>query len=219
MSIYKLYYSPGACSFAAHIALEETGCEYETRRVVVAKKENREPDYLVINPRGRVPALVISDEHGERVLTEAMAIMVYLARRFPGRQLLPMDGEDFERALEWMGWLGSTVHQTGTRAMIRPSGFVDDEGCQEKIRTAARERVRSYYQDIEQRLSGREWAVGDRFSVVDGYLLVFYRWGNKVGMDVRQDFPNYTGIMDRVRQRPAVRRVIERESIDLDNGL
>lgn len=218
MSAYRLYYSPGACSFAVHIALEEAGCDYDAHRVVIANKENRAPAYLAVNPRGRVPALWIADERGERVLTEAMAIMVYLARRFPDRQLLPLDGEDFERALEWMGWLASTVHQTGTRAVIRPGAFVDDEACQAQIATVGRARVRGHYQDIEQRLTGREWALGERFSLVDAYLLVFFRWGNKVGMDVRGDFPHYSAIMDRARQRPAVQRVIEREGIDLDKG-
>lgn len=219
MSEFTLHHSPGACSLSVHIALEEIGCDYHAACLLVAKGENRTPQYLAINPRGRVPALVIRDQGGQRVLTELLAILVYLAQRFPEKGLLPLEGEDFARSLEWVSWLGSTVHQTGTRTIIRPSGFVDDALCQEKLREAARGRVLAAYQDMNDRLVGREWAVGDRYSMVDGLLVVYYRWGLKVGMDVRTQFPDYSKVMDRVLARPAVRRAIEQEGIIADFGI
>ncbi|MGH8516343.1 MAG: glutathione S-transferase N-terminal domain-containing protein, partial [Panacagrimonas sp.] len=92
---YRLFHSPGACSMAPHIVLEELGVPYEAVRVVIAEGGNRTPEYLSVNPRGRVPALWVNDAGGERILTEAMAIMVYLARRHPQPSLLPEDPERF----------------------------------------------------------------------------------------------------------------------------
>jgi len=213
---YRLFHSPGACSLAPHIVLEELGVPYEPVRVVIAEGANSKPEYLAVNPRGRVPALWISDEAGERVLTEAMAILVYLARRHPQPALLPADPEGFVRALEWMGWLGSTMHQAGVRTVFRPERFTTDASGAPAIAAKGRESIRTGYTDIEQRLAGRDSALDGGFSVVDAYLLVFYRWGNRCGLSMRTDFPEYTRLMDAVRARPAVKRVVEREGIQID---
>ena len=219
MTAFRLYHSPGACSLSVHIALEEIGCDYAASRVTVAKGENKLPEYLSVNPRGKVPALWVCDEKGERVLTELIAILVYLAQRYPDKSLLPLQGEDFARALEWMSWLGTAVHMTGTRTIIRPGGFVDDEACQEKIREAGRARVTAAYEDMNERLAGRPWALGEHYSFVDSLLVVYYRWGLKVGMDVRAQFPEYTRVMDKALARPAVRRAIDQEGIASEFGL
>lgn len=215
MPQYRLFHSPGACSLAPHILLEELGIPYEPVRVVVAEGANRRPEYLEINPRGRVPALWISDEAGERILTEAMAIMVYLARRHPEPALLPTEPEAFVRALEWMSWLGSNMHQAGVRTVFRPERFTTDAAAAEGIAAQGRIAIRLGYEDIEQRLRGRNWAQGDAFSAIDAYLLVFYHWGNRCGLDMRRDFPEYARIMDAVRSRPAVRRAVEHEGIQI----
>lgn len=216
MPQYRLFHSPGACSLAPHIVLEELGIPYEPVRVVIAEGANRKPEYLAINPRGRVPALWIEDEEGERILTEAMAIMVYLARRHPEAAILPTDPEAFVRALEWMSWLASIMHQAGVRTVFRPERFTTDPAGAEAIAAQGRVSIRVGYEDIEQRLSGKTWAMGERFSAVDAYLLVFYRWGNRCGLNMRQDFPEYARIMDAVRARPAVGRVVEREGVQID---
>lgn len=213
---YKLFHSPGACSLAPHIVLEELGVPYEPVRVVIAEGANSKPEYLAVNPRGRVPALWIGDESGDRVLTEAMAIMVYLARRHPEPSLLPTDLEGFARALEWMGWLGTVMHQTGVRTVFRPERFTTDATAAPGIAAKGREFIRTGYADIEQRLAGRHSALDGGFSAVDAYLLVFYRWGNRCGLAMRSDFPEYTRLMDEVRARPAVKRVVEREGIQID---
>lgn len=216
-STYRLFYSPGACSLAPHIALEELGVPYEPVRLVIAEGAHRKPEYLAVNPRGRVPALAWHDAAGEHVLTEAMAIMVWLAQRHPQAALLPAAGtESFVRALEWMGWLGSTMHQAGVRTVFRPERFTTDPAGAPAIAAQGRETIRTGYADIEHRLAGRQHAVGDHFSVVDAYLLVFYRWGNRCGLSMRDDFPGYARMMDAVRARPAVRRVVEREGIQID---
>lgn len=214
---YRLFHSPGACSLAPHIVLEELGVAYEPVLVTIAAGDNRKPEYLAVNPRGRVPALWIRDAQGDCVLTEAMAIMVYLAQRHPQAGLLPEAGtEAFARALEWMGWLGSTLHQAGVRTVFRPERFTTDAAAAPGIAEQGRASVRAGYQDIEERLRGRSFALGERFSVVDAYLLVFYRWGNRCGLSMRSDFPEYARIMDTVRARPAVQRAVAREGVQID---
>lgn len=213
---YRLFYSPGACSMAPHILLEELGVPYEPVRLVIAEGDNRKPEYLVINPRGRVPALAIGDAQGERILTEASAILVYLARCHPRAGLLPEDPELFSRALEWMSWLASTMHQAGVRTVFRPERFTVDAAGAPAIAEQGRAAIRAGYADIESRLEGKSFALADRFSVVDIYLLVFYRWGNRCGLAMRRDYPHYARVMDSVRQRPAVQRVIAREGVEID---
>lgn len=216
MTPYRLFYSPGACSMAPHILLEELGVPYEPVRRVIADGDNRKPDYLAINPRGRVPALAITDAQGERILTEASAIMVYLARRHPDAGLLPEDPEAFARALEWMSWLASTMHQAGVRTVLRPERFTVDPTGAPAIAEQGRAAIRAGYADIESRLTGKSFALGDRYSAVDIYLLVFYRWGNRCGLAMRSDYPNYARLADSLRQRAAVQRVIAREGIEID---
>lgn len=213
---YRLFHSPGACSLAPHIVFEELGIPYEPVRVVIAEGQHRKPEYLAINPRGRVPALWIKDESGERILTEAIAIMIYLTRRHPEPQLLPTETESFVRALEWMSWLTSAMHSAGVRTVFRPERFTTDAAGAEAIAAQGRLSIRTGYADIEQRLSGKTWALGERYTVVDAFLLVFYRWGNRCGLTMRQDYPEYTRMMDAVRARPAVKRAVEHEGIQVD---
>jgi glutathione S-transferase len=213
---YRLFHSPGACSLAPHIVLEELGVAYEPVRVTIAEGDNRKPEYLALNPRGRVPALWIRDARGERVLTEAMAIMVWLAQCHPEARLLPSEPEGIARALEWMSWLGSSMHQAGVRTVFRPERFTTDAAAAPGIAAQGRESIRLGYADIEQRLAGRAFALDDRFGVVDAYLLVFYRWGNRCGLSMRSEFPEYARVMDAVRARPAVARVVQREGIQID---
>lgn len=212
---YRLYHSPGACSLAPHVVLEELGVPFEPVRIVIADGANRSPEYLAVNPRGRVPALEILGPGEPRILTEALAILVFLAQRHPEPRLLDPDPEQFARLLEWMGWLGSTVHQTGIRAILRPERFTADPAGAAAIESRAREFVASAYDDLESRLPDRGYALGDSYTILDAYLLVFYRWGNKVGLDLRTRCPRFARIMDLVRARPAVLRVIAREGIDV----
>lgn len=213
---YRLFYSPGACSLAPHIVLEELGVPYDGVRVTIAEGLNQRPEYLAVNPRGRVPALAYGEEGAQKILTEAMAIMIFLAREHPEAGLLPTATEDFVRAVEWMGWLGSTIHQTGVRLVFRPERFLADPAALEPLRAKGRETARAGFDDIEARVAGRQWILGDRFSAVDAYLLVFFRWGNRLGFAMRQDYPHYTAIMDRVRARPAVARAVAQEGIEIE---
>mgnify|MGYP001357112280 CR=1 FL=1 len=213
---YRLFYSPGACSMASHIVLEELGASYEAVCVTIAQGENRKPEYLSVNPRGRVPALWIKDDKGERVVTESLAILTLLSQRHPQAKLMPGDPEPFVRTLEWMSWLASTMHQTGVRAVLRPERFTKDANGAAGIKAQGLEVVVEGLRDIEARLPEQGWAMGEHFGALDAYLLVFYRWGNRVGIPMREQFPRFTRLMDAVRARPAVARVIAREDIQID---
>src|SRR5215217_445203 len=111
-TMLTLYFSPGACSLASHIAIEETGAPYEAKLTALAKGEQRTPEYLAINPRARVPALKTEDG----VITENVAIVTYLAKRFPEKTLLPRDLPAEVRCISTMAWLSNTIHPGFTRA-------------------------------------------------------------------------------------------------------
>jgi len=213
---YLLYYSPGTSSLAPHIVLEELGLSYRTELVSVAKGDTTRETYLAINPKGRVPALLIPNE--TRVLTEVTAILPYLARQHPSSGLLPSDAPLSEaRCLEWLAWLAGWLHGVGFSALWAPRRFSPDTSHHATIQAMGRHTILAAFVDIERQLSdGREWAMPDQYSIVDAFLLVFYRWGNRIGLNMRAEYPAWSSITDRVANRPAVRRVLESEGISID---
>lgn len=210
--MYRLYYSPGACSMAVHMVLEEIGQPYELARVNFAEAEQTKPGYLAVNPRGRVPAL--QTEHG--VLTEATAIMSYLAQRHPEAGLLPEDPWQLARAREWMAWLTSSVHASSFASVFRPGRFCADEKAHEAIKAQGLATIEKQLADIEARLKANGGhAVGSGYTLVDAYLMVFYMWARRIGRDVRAEYPSWTALAEKVAARPAIRRMQEQEGISL----
>lgn len=209
-----LFHSPGACSLAPHVLLEEAGAAFDAVRVPVREGANLKPEYLAINPRGRVPALRV----GEEVVTENPAVLVWIAMAHPEAGLLPPPGSaDFGRALEWLGWLSSSVHIAYAQ-IWRSARFVGVDAppaVTTPLQAQGRALVEMYSGEIDRRLAGRDYAVGDRFGVADANLLPFYRWGGLIGLDMRRDFPAWTAHAERLLERPAVRRAIEREEVSL----
>ena len=206
----KLYFSPGACSFASHIALEEIGKPYETQKVSLADGENRKPEYLKLNPRGKVPTLVVDGN----VLTENVGILSYLAGGNPKAGLWPKETWDQAKIIASMAWLSNTVHPAYGR-YFRPERFTTDAAGTEAVKASARAAYEGALKEIDTLLEGRKWAVGDHYTVLDGYLLVFYRWGNRSKIDVKS-LRNYTALMDKVLARPAVKKVMAGEGITLE---
>jgi glutathione S-transferase len=201
-----LYYAPGACSMASHIALEETGVPYEAMPVSLATGEHLKDEYTKnVNPRGKVPAL----RTDEGVLTENVAILTYLARSFPNAHLLPTDPLGTARALSHMAYLSNTVHPAFTHIM-RPGRFATDESVHENLKATGRENFWKLLHEIDHLLDGKQYVLGSQYSAADGYTLVFYGWGKRIGLPVEQ-LKNYTALKDRLLQRPAVRKVLERE--------
>ncbi|WP_206952776.1 glutathione S-transferase family protein [Trinickia acidisoli] len=214
---YRLYYSAGACSMAVHIVLEEIGVPFAVREVSVARGENRRADYLAINPKGFVPALEISGE--PKILTELPAILVYLARRYPEAGLLPHSSAiDEARVLEWLVWLVGWVHGVGYGEIWRPERFsAQDTSPHEALGANGRRVVQEAYAKIEHTLAdGRTWAAASGYSIVDPFLLVLYRWGNRIGLPMRTHYAAWTALTGRILERSAVQRVLEREGVAIE---
>ena len=206
----KLYYAPGACSLASHIALEEVGLPYDTHRLNLAEGDQRKPEYLALNPRGRVPTLVVNGH----VLTENVGILTYLAGGYPKAKIWPDDTWHQAMAVSTMAWISNTVHPAYGH-YLRPARYVDGDVHQEAIKAKGKENFAKCLEEVDTLLKGRKWTIGSHFTVVDSYLLVFYRWGNRAGLPVKQ-LANYSALMDRVLARPTVKKVMADEGITLD---
>jgi glutathione S-transferase len=205
----KLHHTPGACSMACHIALEEAGAAFVP--VVVPRGQNRTPEYLAVHPRGLVPVLELDD--GRR-LTEAAAILLHVARRFPGADLLPEGGTTEEaRAFEWLAWLTNTLH-VAYAGLWRPERFTDDPAARAALTAEAKDRIDALDHEVEARLGG-PFAAGGTYTVADPFLLVFFRWANRIGLDTAGRHPGWTAWARRVEDRPAVGRVLAREGVSL----
>lgn len=211
--MHRLYYSPGACSLAAHIVLEEIGVPYEVELRSARNGEGTTtPDYLAINPKGRVPALTGVD--GDRVLTEAGAILMFLARTYPEARLLPDDPAGEARVQEWLSWLSVDLHGIGYGQLWRPHRFVPDPALHEAVKAKGTENIRSACDHIEHILSdGRDWAVPGQYTVVDSYLLVFWLWGRRIGLENDASWPNWARLMNKVLDRRAVKQALSQEGL------
>ncbi len=216
--MYTFYYSPGACSLAPHIVLEEVGASYD-RQVVKAGVATQTAEWKAINPKGRVPALspVPGSAGGApNLLTEANAIMIYLARMYPETGLIPSDPVGEARMIEWLNYLAAGVHTSIYGSIRRTARFVDDEALFAPIQEKGKKSLREAFAYIEGLLAdGRDWAVPGGYSLADIYLLVFYHFGRAPGFDMKADYPAWAALVDKVAARPAVKRILEVEELVL----
>jgi glutathione S-transferase len=182
------YFAPGSSAMATHIALHEVGAEFEPRLLSFKAKQQQRPDYLSVNPEGKVPALIIEGQ----VLTEVAATLYYLAKTYPAAGLWPQGGIESEaQALSWMSFIAATVHPA---------------------RRAGEARWREVFHLCEQRLGGKEWAVGGHYSIADIHLFrLFWRFVDALGRD-EASYPGLLAHYDRIMARPAVKKTIEIES-------
>lgn len=200
-----LYFCPGACSLASHIALEETGAPYEIKPILLAKGQQRTEAYLKINPRGKVPALSVDG----KILVENTAILTYLARRFPERKLMPADPAEEARCIATMCWFSIVVHPSYQRSH-RPERFADGEQAQAAVKENGRKSFWANLQEIDSMIQGNDWIMGREFTVVDGYALVFYGWGMRSGFPMKE-LSAYTAWQERMMKRPTVQKSVESE--------
>ena len=175
-----LYYAPYSCALASHLALEHSGSAYEARKVDFSKQEQRSPEYLKINPKGRVPALIT--ERG--VLTETPAILVYIAQRFPAAKLAPLDDPWlFAQMQSFNSYLASTVHVAHAHR-YRGYRWSDDAAAIESMRRKVPETMRACFEQIEQEFLQGPFVLGERYSVCDMYLFTITQWLEGDGVDV-----------------------------------
>lgn len=204
-----LYYSPGACSLAAHIALRESGLSFGLRRVVLAAREHLLPAYLAVNPRGRIPTLVIDGTP----VTELSAILGWISDRAPG--LAPPRGTlAAAQCAEWLAWFTSAVH-VSFALVWRGSRFLDRAELHPQLKDKGVATLRQQFAEVEGRLLEHDYLVGDRCTVADVNVLVFYRWATRIGIDARRDYPAWTRHAERLVERPAVRDAVREEGIEI----
>lgn len=204
----QLYFAPGSSSLAPLVALEELDIPYVGHRLDLAAGDQRKPEYLKVNPRGRVPTLVVDGQP----VTEVLAILTYLAHRYPHSELLPLaDPLKLAKAYEVMSWFASTVHVAFAQ-IARPERYADDEATKAALATPGEARFARTLADIERLAQGPgPWLLGDGFSVVDAYALVIWRWAERRSIDTAL-YPAWSAKAARAFARPSVVRALRKEA-------
>lgn len=202
-----LYFSPGACSRVSLIALEETGASYRAQAVALPRGEHRTPEFLGLNPKGRVPVLATP----EGVLTETVAILAWLAQRFPAAGLLPVsDPWAQAQALSLLCWCASGLHPLIFRARM-PQRVCDLPDSAPRVQELACAELAGQLRIAEARLTGQPWLLGAQWSAADAYL--FWAWGRARDAGLAPgDFPALAAHAQRMDERPAVQRALQREA-------
>ncbi len=203
-----LYYYPGACSLSVHAVLEETAHPYAAKRIDIHGGENDTPEFRALHPRGLVPVL----ETRDGVLTEAPAILLHLAERHPHAALLPPAASlERTRCVEWL-LLGATYPHPAFGCVMRPDRLSDAPEAVEPVRRRGLREFQDALGHVDRRLGDATWAVGERYSIADPYLMIFYLWGRYLGLPVGE-LRRYTAHFERVVARPAVQRAIAAEDL------
>lgn len=204
----NLFYAAHTCALASHIALEEAGANYTTTRISFASNDQRKPDYLAINPKGRVPALVTD----RGVLTETPAMLAYIAQMYPQARLAPLDDAfAFAQAQAFNSYLCSTVHVSHAHRM-RGYRWVDAEDSQaiDAMKKKVPQSVYEGFAVVEQHMLAGPWVLGEQYSICDAYLFTLAQWLEADGVDPAR-LPRVAEHRRRVADRPAVQRAIAAE--------
>jgi glutathione S-transferase len=203
----KLFYAPNTCALASHIALVEAGADYEAVRLNFRTEDQRKPEYLAINPKGRVPALVTD----RGILTETPAILAFVAQSFPAAKLAPMsDAFAFARAQSFNSYLCSTVHVAHAHRM-RGYRWVDDPDAIAAMQRKVPQTVGECFALIEREMFEGPWVLGDSYSMCDPYLFTLGQWLEGDGVDIAR-FPKIRDHQTRMAERTAVKRALAEET-------
>jgi glutathione S-transferase len=199
----KLYFSPGACSMASHIVAQEAGLPVSLVQVDLRKKQTADgSDFLAINPKGYVPALELDDG---QILTEASAVLQYLADRNPASGLAPENGTLARyQVQEWLGYISTEIHKT-CGPLFNPAIPADQR--QERI-----DYLNRRLGLVEKTLGSRAYLTGSTFTVADAYLFVVSNWANRLSLDLSA-FPNLLAFQQRVSSRPAALATLKAEGL------
>ena len=201
----KLYYTPGTCARASHIALEEAGAAYTAEQVDFKNSQQTTPEYLRINPKGRVPALVTD----RGVLTETPAILAYIAQSYPAAKLMPEDAFAFAQAQSFNSYLCSTVHVNhahkgrGARWATEQSSFDD-------MKRKVPDSMSAAFALIERDMIKGPWVMGEQYTACDGYLFTLTGWAEADAVDMAK-LPKVVAHRQRMSERPAVQKVLAAE--------
>ncbi|WP_297199415.1 glutathione transferase GstA [uncultured Pluralibacter sp.] len=199
----KLFYKPGACSLASHIVLLESGMDFSLVAVDLSNKTLENGDnYLLINPKGQVPALQLDDN---TLLTEGVAIMQYIADSKADRQLLaPVGSIGRYKTIEWLNYIATELHK-GFLPLFHPQ-------TPEEYKSLARAMLAKKFAWVEESLAGGEWISGSRFTIADAYLFTVTRWARALKLDIGET-RYINAYMERVAARPAVAAALKDEGL------
>ena len=199
----KLYYAPGACSLASHIALQESGLPFEIDKLNFSTKTTAGgEDFMQINPKGYVPTITLDDGS---ILTEGPAILQYIADRNPGSGLAPEAGTmERYRLQEWLTFIGTELHKSFSPLF--------NKAASDEVKNNARNMLTKRLSYVETQLANKPYLLGDRFTVADAYLFVVVSWSGHVGLDLSQ-FPRINEYTARIAARPSVQAAMKAEGL------
>jgi len=204
----KLFYAANTCALASHIALQEAGANYETARLDFRSSDQRKPEYLAINPKGRVPALMTD----RGILTETPAILAFIAQSFPQSHLAPLnDPFAFARVQSFNSYLCATVHVAHAHR-LRGYRWVDadDAAAIAAMQKRVPQSVAECFDLIEREMFVGPWVMGDSFTICDPYLFTLAQWLEGDGVDSAR-FPKVRDHRQRMSERPAVKKAVAEE--------
>lgn len=199
----KLFYSPGACSLSPHIVLRETAQDFTLEKVDLAKKTTASgTDYLAINPKGQVPALLLDDGN---LLTEGVAIVLYLADKAPNSNLIaPVGDLSRYQTITWLAYITSELHKSFS-PLFHPK-------TPEEYKTILREKLETQFKYLDEALKQDKYLQGDHFTVADAYLFTILRWGFAMKFDMSK-YKHLIAYFDRIAKRPAVQAALVEEGL------
>ena len=203
--MFKLYYAPGTCALASHIALEEVGADYKAERLNFKANQQQSPEYLEINPKGRVPSLVTD----KGVLTETPAILAYVAQSFPQAKLAPSDPYAFAQAQSFNSYLCATVHVAHAHK-LRGSRWASEESSFADMKRKVPETVGACFALIERDMIRGPWVMGEQYTICDPYLFTLGLWIEGDGVELKT-VPKVMAHRQRMSERPAVLRALAEE--------
>lgn len=204
----KLYYAPRTCSLATHIALEDVGADYSTVRISFAANQQQSPDYLKVNPKGRVPALVTD----RGILTETPAMLAFVAQSFPAAQLAPLDDPfAFAEVQAFNSYLCSTLHIAHAHRM-RGHRWVDadDAAAIAAMQRKVPQSVTAAFEQVEHDMFKGPWVMGERYTICDPYLFTLAQWLEADGVDLAR-IPKVVDHRRRMSERPNVKKAVAQE--------
>jgi glutathione S-transferase len=203
----KLYFAPNTCALASHIALEDAGADYQIARVDFRAEEQRKPEYLAINAKGRVPALVT----GQGILTETPAILAFVAQTYPKARLAPLDDPfAFARVQAFNSYLCSTVHVAHAHR-VRGYRWADDAAAIAEMKRKVPQTVGDCFALIEREMIAGPWVMGEAYTVCDPYLFTLASWLDGDGVDISR-FPKVRDHSQRMAARPTVKKAMAAEA-------
>lgn len=201
-----LYYTPKTCALASHIALIDAGSDYTLKRIDFAKGEQRAPEFLALNPKGRVPALVTP----QGILTETTALLTYIAQTHPQANLAPTEPFALARLQSFTAFLSSTLHVAHAHGP-RGSRWTDDPAAQAALKAYVPTSVTAAFKLVEDTMLEGPFVMGDSYTIADPYLFTMSTWIEGDQVDTTQ-IPRVMAHRQMMSERPSVIRALAEEA-------